>query len=340
MVNNAELHSLPTSDTYYFDFEQPGEGYPFDYIQLSDMWLGTPVQLIHKTQDGEWILVKGQGILGWVLAKTVATVNQEFIDQWRQKKNSAMPCFRGQCDNFYDKFIIPTVRKQNILIKSTPTAGSPSAVSKAHILQIGSILPRSKDAILFPIKKQDGTAEIVKVYTEGLAFTKWPLETNVYNFKQQINALNGMPFSWGGKDFHNDASGLLRRLFISFGIWLPRASTWQAKYAGKEYSLPESANDRKNIFLGDNDLTTNRYAVNIEPKPFTTLVSFGNKQNSVSYIALYIGNAEIGDNAKKTPLMFHTPWGLKITKDNDGTAIGRAFVGQSLISPIGIGESV
>ena len=317
MVDNAELRSLPTTEAYYFDFEQPGEGYPFDYIQLSDMWLGTPVQLIHKTQDDKWVLVKGQGILGWVPAATVATVDVKFINKWRSQARNRQ--------NYFDKFIIPTVRRQNIVIDNKKN------VKKSVTLQIGGIFPKRGNKVLFPIRDNQGNAEIIKINAQDLAVQKWPLATNAHNFKQQINALSSMPYGWGGKDFHSDCSGLMRRLFIAFAIWLPRASTWQANYAGKKYILPQDADERKKVFKSEN--------TEIEPKPFITLISFGNSANSASHITLYMGNTNI-DN-EEIPLMFHTPWGLKITRNSDtDNIVGRAVVGQSLISSIGIGESV
>ena len=144
----------------------------------------------------------------------------------------------------------------------------------------------------------------------------------------QIHALLAMPYGWGGKDFHSDCSGTLRRLFLTFGIWLPRSSSFQAQYAGTKISLVgKSASERKAILID--------HAGSNAPTPFLTLIAFGHSTTSTSHIGLYLGTTYVG--AQQEAVMLNEVWGVSINK---GDVSGRAWIGQSAITPVGIGENI
>lgn len=307
MVDNAQVRSLPTDTPFYQDFTTPGEGYPFDYIQLADMWLGTPVQLVQITWDKNWMLVKGQGILGWVPTNSVAFVDSSFVKRWKSSS-----------------FVVPTVRKQTISLSNKK---SPPRVD----LYIGTVLPEINDELLIPYKSEDGEAKTIRIPSDSVLIKGWPLLPNQRNFAHQINALSDMPYGWGGKDFNSDCSGLMRRLFLSFGIWLPRASYWQTNFAGDKYSLyGKTPEQRKAIIIEHNG--------NITPKPFLTLISFGDAENKTSHIGLYMGTSTY--NGNPIAVMFHAHWGVKMQNVENYNLTGRALIAKSLISPVGVGDSL
>ena len=258
--------------------------------------------LLQTTKDGKWVLVKGQGTMGWIPASHVAKVDKNFVYQWK-----------------HSKFVTPTVRKQDLLIHRNNV--------KDEILEAGSVLPARYGNIQVPIRDASGQARLITVETSNLKLAPWPMKPSYKNFAEKINSLIGMPYGWGGKDFNNDCSGLLRRLFISFGIWLPRSSYWQANYMGTLYSLyGESESQRKDWLIDQNGPTS--------LVPFMTLVSFGNNQTSTSHIGLYMGTTKY--NNQEVAVIFNAPWGVQLVNDN--SEHGRAFVGQTLITPVGIGD--
>ena len=223
IVNNAQVRAIPTDQPFYHDFTTAGEGAPFDYIQLADMWLGTPVSAVHITRDKQWILIKGQGILGWIPSDSFAYINSKFIDEWKSSE-----------------FVIPTVQKQII------------NANDKHIteLSIGSILPIDQGKLLVPYKSKTGIVETKLVETTGLNVKKWPLAPSYKEFSLLVQPLLNIPYGWGGSGFNSDCSGLMRRLLINFGIWIPRSSYWQANYAGSMYSMYGlSEQERKDIII-------------------------------------------------------------------------------------------
>ena len=298
IVKNAEVRSLPTSNAFYQSFTKAGQGYPFDSLQLSDLWLGMPVQILQVSKDKKWILVKGQGVMGWIPTNTVAKMHSNTINVWKSSL-----------------FIIPTVRNQLVKLSK----------NKLVDLRIGSLLPRADHhQIAVPVKQADGYATLVTSKPNGLAVTNWPLKPNKLNFARQINMLLGMPYGWGGMDFHSDCSSLMRRLFLSFGIWLPRNSYSQANYAGVKHSLAtDNTAKRKSI-------------VSNKAVPFLTLVSYGGTTNTTYHISLFIGFTKYDHH--KVALIFQAPWGAPIT--GSGGITGRAIIGQSVITPIGMGRFI
>ncbi|AKP73762.1 SH3 domain of the SH3b1 type [Piscirickettsia salmonis] len=313
IVENAQVRSLPSNDAFYHDFTTPGEGYPFDYLQLSALWIGTPVMLMQTTQDGQWVLIKGQATMGWVPIASVAKAAPKFINFWQNAK-----------------FVTPLQRRQNLFIKENNIGSlviQAGSVLAAHnkIMQI----PISPWVIYIPTRGEDGYAKLIDIKQNRLNVSPWPISPTYKNFANQINNLSEMPYGWGGKDLNNDCSGLLRRLFTSFGIWLPRSSLWQADYAGKKYSLyGKTQAERKNWLINQQGPS--------QLIPFMSLISFGNSEEKTSHIALYLGTTQY--NKEKTAIMFHAPWGVPMTNNNTKES-GRALVAQSLISPVGMGDA-
>ena len=307
MVDNAQLRALPIASGFYKDFTIPGEGYPFDYMALSDIFIGTPMQLIHTSADGKWGLIKGNGLLGWVPVGVFARVSGKFREQWRKN--------------------------------SFGTPGALQFIGNQEVKRIytGTVLPMDKNNMLLPVRDASGNADTVCVSKKNINMLNWPLKPDRDNMAHQINALIGGRYGWGGKDFNSDCSGILRQLFASFGIWIPRNSYYQTEFSGKRYELgskddstPEKIKKRKKVLIEKPE----------NPVPFMTLVSFGvytKDGYDTSHIGLYIGEGKL-KSGKTTALIFHNVWGVGIT-DMDSGEHGRLFIGKAVISPIGPGES-
>lgn len=84
VVNNTALRALPTVLPHYANPKLPGEGYPFDYLQYSALWVGTPVFVSHISKDRNWLFCETAFVSGWVLASDVAFVSDAFVARWQQ----------------------------------------------------------------------------------------------------------------------------------------------------------------------------------------------------------------------------------------------------------------
>ncbi len=208
VVVNSDLRVLPTHKPVFYSFEKAGEGYPFDYMQNSAVYAGTPVFISHVSKDGEWFLVEAPFAAGWIPSKDVAVVDREFINNYKKERFIAF--IKDEISVFDENNIFRFKGK------------------------IGSIFPllyedEKSFRIYLPVKDTDGFAILISgVVPKDTAVIK-PLTITELNIAKVINQLINQPYGWGGLYRNRDCSATLKDLFTPFGIWLPRNSTAQAK---------------------------------------------------------------------------------------------------------------
>jgi hypothetical protein len=224
-------------------------------------------------------------------------------------------------------FVTPIVRQIDVPINK----------QQIQRLYLGSIYPLvSTDNAFYQLaipsmgNKQHAELKIVSIPKTMLQ--PWPLKSTPYQFTLLLNQLLGMPYGWGDLDFNSDCSGILRRFFTAFAIWLPRNSYSQAHYGSKFYSLADMPiEQRKQVLVAGSETIPT-------PIPYLTLFNFGSKASttgqtgSIGHIALYIGSKN------HEAFIMQSAWGLKIYKGKE--PIGRAIIGKAAITPITAGAEV
>lgn len=84
MIDNASMRILPTHDASFYNDKIPGEGFPFDNLINSAIYVGTPVYIIGKSLDKSWYIVISPSLIGWVPANKIALVDENFIYNWQK----------------------------------------------------------------------------------------------------------------------------------------------------------------------------------------------------------------------------------------------------------------
>ncbi|RPI62388.1 MAG: hypothetical protein EHM48_04175, partial [Planctomycetaceae bacterium] len=82
IVQTGDLRALPTDRPRFDDFAQAGGGWPFDTLQDSLVWAGTPIFISHTAAGGGWLLVETPVGGGWMRSQDVAYINDEKILAW------------------------------------------------------------------------------------------------------------------------------------------------------------------------------------------------------------------------------------------------------------------
>lgn len=312
MVKNSVVRALPTEHPFFASPTKPGEGYPFDYLQDGDLWFGAPVKIIQHSRDKQWLLVKGQGMLGWVKRDRVAHANA---------------VFRNKLENA-PHFMTP-IQKRTTFYSGHPTHGT-------HSLRIylGSIFPLFKkenhtSIIGIPVANTDGNAAFKPLTVLNDHFLPWPLKTTPFNFSLLLNQMVDMPYGWSGLHFDSDCSGTLTRIFTAFGIWLSPWSLVQGQFGGKIYGIPKEK--RKQWLIKSKGAAT--------LMPYLTLITLGHKPNHISHVMLYLGTPLI--NGKRRAMVFQEAWGIHIhLKDSKQNSLGRAIYGRAVITSISEGVNL
>jgi len=232
-VANTNLRAIPTLDHRLGPPGRPGQGYPFDMLQVSALWIGTPVLVDHVSRDGAWALVETAIAPGWVRTQDLAFVDDAFIAQYTARPFAA-------------------VIRENVSLGAGASAG------------VGAVLPVEETdgvrlKISVPTAGPGNRAATAGVWlTQGEA-ALLPLAATSANIARTVNQMLGQPYGWGGLDGKRDCSAATRDALAPFGVWLPRNSSAQAK-SGSFISLEGMSPEEKEQTILRNGV------------PFSTLV--------------------------------------------------------------------
>jgi hypothetical protein len=325
-VANTSLRELPTHQPLYTDPNIPGGGPPFDQLQVTTLWPGTPLTVQHLANG--WAYVASPLGDGWMPAADLATVDTAFIANWTQAPLAGITSAVS---------ISPTLGRQvSVKIsRGNPTAPTskldimsaclsapldlsrgqiPGRAGNETVLDIGATLPsanQNDDSIdlIMPVS-DSGKGAIARAAILPSQACLLPLPMTVRNLGGIANQMLGQPYGWGGLGGYRDCSSTTHDLFAPLGLWLPRDSVDQAR-AGKAISLRGlSSADKERTILE-------------KGKPWLTLL------RSPGHIMLYIGRRD-GRAA-----MLHNFWGVKTTSGGPRPAgSGRLVVGRCCITTL------
>lgn len=206
----TDLRALPTERPFFRDLSLAGEGFPFDYLQNARVKAGEPLFVGHFSADGAWAFVETGYAAGWVDARDIAFVDDEFAEEWM-----ALPQAFVMEDDVQ-------VRDSHGLFRFTA--------------RIGTVLPMMDGAISgdrvtvgIPVRDSGGRVVLEEIELPACQVSPIPLVPTQWNIATVINRMLGTPYGWGDSRGNRDCSGTARDLFTVFGIWLPRNSAAQAK---------------------------------------------------------------------------------------------------------------
>jgi hypothetical protein len=289
-IENLHARILPTDDVYFYSFKLPGEGYPFDNLQISSLWVGTPVYVLGETVDHAWSMVITPDYIGWVKSTGIARTNSAFVDKWES-----------------------AFKKQSAAITHTETPIMDSQNHFRFSAYVGAVFPSEASAdnikLLIPVADSQRQAEIQTAIVSNNDAAMMPLAATPHHFSDLMSTLIGRPYGWGNMYFYNDCSAELKNLYSSFGIWLPRHSSDQV-LAGKMTDM--SAEPTKNRIA---------YLMN-KGHRFTTITYIG------GHVLMFVGNYA-NPNSKDhelMPLTYQNLWGLSPSPSTRRAVVGKALL--------------
>ena len=249
ILRSSSLRVLPTQKPAFRDFSRAGEGYPFDYMQNSAIWAGTPVRIKHVSRDGAWLLVETDWVYGWIRRSDAELVDGEFVHRFEKRKLGAVVRDRFPVRDNHGAFLF--------------------------FARVGMLLPvEAGDErgffCLAPAPGQNGYARLQIVRLEKGGMSPAPVELTPANMAAVSGRMIKEPYGWGGMYGNRDCSALMRDIFIPFGIWLPRNSSRQAE-SGRIISLEDLSRREKKTAIRE-------YGV-----PFATLL------HMPGHVGLYLG---------------------------------------------------
>ncbi|ATN85509.1 SH3 domain-containing protein [Coxiella burnetii] len=287
-MTNLNARVLPTTDVAFYDYHLAGQGYPFDNLQMSALWAGTPVYILCETQDRAWSLVVTPHYIAWVKRNGIAHVDEAFINTWTT-----------------------AAKKQLAAIIHTKTNVIDDQDQFRFLAYVGSVFPATQAAekikIMIPVPALNGSAAIGFSTVSTTNAVLMPFEPTPHHMATVITTLMGRPYGWGGMYFYNDCSAELKSLFTPFGVWLPRHSSAQV-YAGKMVDMSKGNEEQRLAYLIE------------KGHHLVTLVYIG------GHIVLFIGNyPNPNDPYHATMAMtYQNLWGLSPNPPTRRAVVGEA----------------
>ncbi len=246
--------ALPTIKPSFTSNDKPGFTFPFDDFQGSFLPANTPVKILQVSKNHAWYFVQSNGSSGWVIANTVAVVDEKFIKNWQENK--------GYIEFKNDH--IPVIDREHLF---------------RFMSHMGAIYPIQSETpenyiIAIAVKDPNGKAIISRAEVSKKNADKIPLLASPENVAKIAERFIGMPYGWGDIYGYRDCSATTKDLFSYFGIWLPRDSERQSELGGKKTVVEKLENLQKLKMLEAQGI------------PFFTLVHLD------GHIMLYLGKKD------------------------------------------------
>lgn len=289
-IDNLNVRALPTDDVFFYSYKIAGQGYPFDNLQMSSLWAGSPLYIVGETRDRAWTLIISADFIGWVKTSGIARTNELFINTWRA-----------------------AALKHLAAITHTRTSIIDQQNEYQFTSYVGTVFPAEENGnnlkLYIPVADTTQHASIHYAIVAKTHAALMPIATTPHNFSIIMQTLIGRPYGWGNLYFYNDCSSELKSLFTPFGVWLPRNSSEQA-YAGNLVDLSkQSMRDRLN-YLRKNG------------HPFASLIYVG------GHIILFVGNYLNPNTAdhEVMSLTYQDMWGLHPHPPSRRAVIGKSVL--------------
>lgn len=288
-VDNLHTRALPTDDVHFYNYKLAGQGYPFDNLQVSALWAGTPVYIVGESHDHAWMFVITPDYIGWVKSSGIARTNSVFIDTWQKAAKNKLVAITHTQTSLVDE-------KDKFLL----------------LAYVGSVFPGKMDAsgiqIMVPVADTEGNGIIKTFIISPNNATFMPLPATPHNFSNIMSTMIGRPYGWGSMYFYNDCSAELKSLLTPFGIWLPRHSSDQVT-VGKMVDMTSASPDKRLSYLMENG------------QRFITIVYIG------GHVILYIGKYSNPTNSDSTMAMtYQNVWGLSPNPAVRRAVIGKSVL--------------
>ena len=275
-IRRTNVKALPTSEAYYRDPRKTGEGFPFDYNQNSALHINVPLFISHFSKDKHWVFVQASYSFGWVKTSDLALVSKSFIKTFKN-------------DNY------AMVIKDNLRLFDDK--------KDVSLVKLGALFPLAKDGkhYLTASRNNKGQAQLEKVIaTKQNIIAKKPLPFTPHNVAMVAREFYGEPYGWGGGYECRDCSATTRDFLGTFGIFLRRNSSKQAK-------------DGSNVNIKGLSKSKKKKKIIKDAEPFRSLLYVP------GHVVLYLGQY------KGEPVIMHTYWGIR---KNDKTKLvtGRTII--------------
>ncbi|MGB3751338.1 MAG: SH3 domain-containing protein [Arcobacteraceae bacterium] len=219
-VNNSHIKVFPTVSKIFYDPNEAGEGFPFDYNENSSIKINTPVFISHLSQDKLWAYVESSVTIGWIKISDIAYVDTKFINTFENTKYYVS--LKDDINIYKNGYQLSRVK-------------------------LGTLFPKAKKGFIIASKDYKNNA-FLRVIDQNANIQKIGLKFNLENIKKLSDELIGERYGWGGLHENRDCSLMTKDFYTPFGIFLQRNSRLQ-KGDGRSMDISDLSNQEKKEFI-------------------------------------------------------------------------------------------
>jgi len=222
VIANSSMRVFPTNAPEYSYVSST----PFDNLQTTSIYYGTPVDVVGETLDRNWdYVVSSMGASGWLPASSLAFVSKEQIQA---------------CENA-SSYVVVTQDNASI------TNSTNNSIATAYIGMIFPVVKQNSSnwqILGFGKNFSDSSAQSITLTLQSSQASTFPMAMTESNISKIINQMQGEPYGWAGSYFYRDCSATQKDLFADFGVFLTRNSG-SMNSCGQEISLEGMNNNQK-----------------------------------------------------------------------------------------------
>lgn len=200
----SDIRALPTMELLNYDV---GE-WDFDVIQYSAADISTPVVILHKSKDKNWLYIENQIVSGWIKSENIINCSHDDLSNYLSNKD----------------FVIITEAKGEIFIDGKyhnfARMGSRFGLNSVN---------ENFVQIKLPFKNDNNTIEFKIAEIPRNQVSIGYLEYTQRNIINTAFKLLNTPYGWGGMFGEQDCSRLILQVFRTSGLLLPRHSIKQSQ---------------------------------------------------------------------------------------------------------------
>lgn len=231
----ATLRQFPTAD---YANDEIDDLY-YDKFIMSDYMPFQPLVILHESKDGEWYFVSMYGYSGWIQKEYTAVCKSK--SDWLERQNP-------------DSFLVVTGKEirlqedpycKELALQLVPMGTKMELISSKEAPErVNSRNTYGNYVVKLPIRLADGSVSDGYTLIPSTAdVTVGYMPYTVNNLISQSLKLQGDAYGWAGSFHSNDCSGIIREIFLCFGIEMPRTATQQMLVKGVNKTDVEGSAD-------------------------------------------------------------------------------------------------
>ena len=287
IIETTDVRAVPSDKPRF----KRADDYPFDQWQNSLIFANTPVMITHYDTSKEWAHIQSGFVYGWVKMRDLAIINTHEREILTKIKTYILPV--------RDK--IPIYDRKGEFLTHARVG---------QILGVASVV--RGDYLVYIAKREiSGKATLIGARLKPKDFMLFPQSFSPTLTAQIINTMMGHKYGWGGYLANRDCSAFIRDIFANFGLYMPRNSYSQGRWARNMIELDKLDRKQKEQYILENGV------------PFASILWL--KGHIMLYIGEYKGKAMVA----------HSSWSVRTKKKRTET---KSLLGGVVITSLYAGE--